>query len=87
VSALPPFLTEEEIAEATKPLRQGAARIKFFKGIGCKVKPRPNGQPLVGRADFEAAMTARREERRPGPPAPRLERPDWQVIPGFKRSA
>lgn len=54
----PPYLTDEEIAEITRPLRQGAARIKFFRRLGMKVEPKPNGQPLVWRADFEAAGAA-----------------------------
>lgn len=48
-------LSDAEIAEITKPLTQGAARIRFFLELGVKVAPRPNGQPLVWRADFEAA--------------------------------
>ncbi len=53
-----PYLTDEEIAELTAPLTQGAARIKFFRRLGVKVEPRPNGQPLVWRAEFEAARIA-----------------------------
>lgn len=49
-----PYLTDDEIAEITKPLTQGAARIKYFRRLGVKVEPRPDGQPLVWRADFEA---------------------------------
>lgn len=53
-----PYLTDQEIAEITAPLTQGAARIKFFRRLGVKVDPKPNGQPLVWRADFEAARVA-----------------------------
>jgi hypothetical protein len=56
--SLPPYLTDEEIAHITAPRTQGAARIKFFKRLGVKAEPRPNGQPLVWRADFEAARAA-----------------------------
>lgn len=54
----PPYLTDDEIAGITKPLRQGAARIKYLRRLGIKVEPKPNGQPLVWRADFDAARLA-----------------------------
>lgn len=50
-----PYLTDDEIADITKPLTQGAARCRYFRRIGVKVDPRPDGQPLIGRAEFEAA--------------------------------
>lgn len=50
-----PHLTDEEIADITKPLTQGAARIRFFERLGVRVRARPNGQPLVWRAEFDAA--------------------------------
>lgn len=50
-----PHLTDDEISSITAPLTQGAARIKFFRRLGVKVEAKPNGQPLVWRADFEAA--------------------------------
>ena len=53
-----PYLTDEEIAEITEPLTQGKARIKFLRRIGVKTEPKPNGQPLVWRADYEAARHA-----------------------------
>jgi hypothetical protein len=53
-----PFLTDDEIARMTKPLKQGAARCRYFRSLGIKVDPRPDGQPLVGRAEFEAARLA-----------------------------
>lgn len=60
-----PYLTDEEIAFLTKPLTQGAARCRYFRKLGIKVDPRPDGQPLVGRAEFEAARLA--ENRAPAP--------------------
>lgn len=66
-----PYLTDDEIAEITKPLMQGAARCRYFRRLGIKVDPRPNGQPLVGRAEFEAARLA--PERATAAPAPLAE--------------
>lgn len=54
-----PFLTDDEIARITRPLTQGAARCRYFRRLGIKVDPRPDGQPLVGRAEFEAARMAK----------------------------
>lgn len=51
--SLPPYLTDDEIAGMTKPLVQGAARIKFLRSKGYKVDERPDGQPLLLRADLE----------------------------------
>jgi hypothetical protein len=51
--SLPPFLTDAEITDITDPLTQGYARIKFFQRLGVKVSRKPNGQPLVGRTEFE----------------------------------
>lgn len=53
-----PFLTDAEIERITHPLKQGAARCRYFSRLGIKVDPRPDGQPLVGRAEFEAARMA-----------------------------
>jgi hypothetical protein len=68
-----PFLTDEEIANATEPLTQGAARIKFFERLGVKVKAKPNGQPLVWRCDFELR---RQQAANDGRPASR----DWTAF-------
>ncbi len=48
-----PHLTDTEVIEITEPLTQAAARCKFFERHGCKVLKKPNGQPLVSRADWE----------------------------------
>ncbi len=53
-----PYLTDEEIEHITHPRTQGAARIRYLRNIGVKCEPRPNGQPLVWRYDFEAAKVA-----------------------------
>ena len=50
----PPYLTELEIREIVAPLRQPAAIVRWFKNSGFDVTIRPNGMPLVTRANFEA---------------------------------
>jgi len=59
----PPYLTDHEIAEITAPLTQGAARCRFLTNLGVKVKRRPDGQPLVGRAEFEVLMQAHHNQK------------------------
>lgn len=49
------YLTDEEIADLTKPLKQGAARCKRFREMGITPGVRADGQPIVGRAEFEVA--------------------------------
>jgi hypothetical protein len=68
--SLPPHLTDEEVADITKPLTQGAARCKRLERMGFKVKKRPNGQPLVGRAHYEEVMAGRGAPAANDAPAP-----------------
>ena len=81
-----PYLTDAEIEEITKPLTQGAARIRYFKSLGCKVKERPNGQPLVGRAEYEAVMTSRRNAVAPSAPG-QVVIPDWTRLRATRNRA
>ena len=85
-----PFLTDEEIASITEPLTQGAARCRYLRDeYGLMVKRKPNGQPVVARVEWDAAMLAKkhRAERDPGTRASRHPRPNFSVVPGFKQSA
>jgi len=76
-----PSLTEDEIAEITKPLTQGKARIRFFKKLGCKVSAKPNGQPLVGRAEYEATLMGKNHQApRVGPIHGRVIAVDWDAV-------
>jgi hypothetical protein len=48
------ILSEAEIAELCKPIRQGAAQARRLKALlGCEVKRRPDGHPIVTRAMLE----------------------------------
>lgn len=54
-TSAPPFLTDDEIREIVKPLTQPAAIVRWFRANGfpdCRV--RPNGLPLITRAQFDA---------------------------------
>ena len=55
MSAQPPFLSDDEIREIVTPLTQPAAIVRWFRANGfpdCRV--RPNGLPLITRAQFDA---------------------------------
>lgn len=72
MSTQPPYLTQHEIDEICAPRRQGAAQIRYLESIGVKVRARPDGKPLVWRADVE----------RPEPPGGRAtvkasNQPNW----------
>lgn len=55
--ALPPYLTDAEIDEICAPLKIGAAKRKRLERMGMLVKQKPNGRPLVARAEFVRVMT------------------------------
>lgn len=59
VIALPPDLTDTEVDNLCAGLTQNAAKVRYLEGLGLKVRRRPNGRPLVGRAHFEAVMAGR----------------------------
>lgn len=60
---LRPYLSDEEVAEICFPLTQSAAQLRFLrKVVGLEAKKKPNGRPLVGRADFERAMMSRAQQ-------------------------
>ena len=73
----PPYLTDEEVEFITRPRTQGAARLRYFREVlKVKAEPRPNGQPLVWRSDFE---TTRRREQDAANDGQRPSR-DWSAF-------
>lgn len=43
-------LTDEEVGELTKPIKQGAAQVRHLRQMfGCEIKRRPDGRPVVTR--------------------------------------
>lgn len=48
------LLTADEIAQLTAPLKQKAAQARYLKALlGCEIKRRPDGLPIVTRAMLE----------------------------------
>lgn len=54
-----PYLSDAEVSEICDPLQQPAAQVRYLKGLGLHVSRKPNGRPLVARAEFNRAMLAR----------------------------
>jgi hypothetical protein len=49
-----PYLTDEEIAHITRPLKQGAARIRYIRRVyRVPCEPDPDGNPVVRRVDWD----------------------------------
>jgi hypothetical protein len=72
------FLSDSEILAICKPLTQPSALCRALRGMGFHVKERPNGWPLVSRANFDSVMMGKNttdstpladETRRPNPQA------------------
>ncbi len=51
-----PHLTDQEIDDICAGLTQHHAMVRYLRAQGFEVKVKPNGRPLVSRANFEAVM-------------------------------
>ena len=51
-----PDLTQEEINAICAGLSQYAAQCRYLRSLGLRVERRPNGQPLVARAEWERRL-------------------------------
>lgn len=52
-SALPPFLTDAELAGICEGVTLPGAQCRHLERLGLLVKRKPNGRPLVARSEFE----------------------------------
>jgi len=53
-----PILTDSEVDEICDGLTQGAAKVRYLRQLGVPVERKPNGRPLVRRADWERRQPA-----------------------------
>jgi hypothetical protein len=60
-------LTDAEIAEICRPLKQPAAQIRYLLSIGIPVRRRPDGTPLVLRSDVEGSDKGKSDHGLRGP--------------------
>lgn len=56
------FLTDDEIAQVCAPLRMPAAQLRYLKSLGVQALRKPNGRPLVARAEMERVLVGRKPE-------------------------
>jgi len=57
-----PYLTDDEIASICEPLQMPAAQRRYLASLGLVVKAKPNGRPLVTRAEFDRVLVGRAAE-------------------------
>jgi hypothetical protein len=48
-----PILSDDEVDEICAGLVQSAAKVRFLRRLGVPVERKPNGRPLVCRAEWE----------------------------------
>lgn len=48
-----PDLSDEEVDQICAGYTQHIAKVRFLRGLGLRVDRRPNGRPLVARAEWE----------------------------------
>lgn len=77
-----PWLSDDEIADLCAGLKQAAAQIRFIRQLGLQVRTKPNGRPLVMRADFDALQTPAANK-----PAPQREPNRAALVAHFQKAA
>lgn len=70
-----PDLTQEEIDDICAGLSQYAAQCRYLRRMGLRVERRPNGQPLVARAEWERRLVSTQAT----PTAGAGNAPKWKV--------
>lgn len=53
-----PDISDEEIDAICDGYTQHMAKMRFLRGLGLRVDRRPNGRPLVARAEWERVFGA-----------------------------
>jgi hypothetical protein len=55
-------LSDIEIDEICSGYVQNAAKIRFLESLGLNVRRKPNGKPLVSRAQYEQVMCCKKTD-------------------------
>lgn len=71
-----PDLTDEEVDALCAGLTQNAAKVRYLRRMGLRVERRPNGRPLVARAEWERIWAA---GQRAAQLTPGANSPKWRV--------
>lgn len=75
-----PDLTDDEIDAICAGLTQHAAKIRYLKRLGLRVDRRPNGRPLIARAEWDRKFgSATQQQDAPLPQQPTSTAPRWRV--------
>lgn len=82
-----PYLTDAEIADICDPLRMPAAQRRYLATLGLVVKAKPNGRPLVARAELDRVLVGRAPEAEQNAAAQPNRAALMKVIQGGKRGA
>ena len=81
-----PFLSDAEILGICRPLTQPAAMIRYLKGEGFLVKRRPDGWPLISRANYEAVMLGQIQPAAAGAASASTGPNDQALLDRFKQN-
>jgi hypothetical protein len=83
-----PHLSDAEIADICDPLVSAAAQRRYLASLGLVVRSKPNGRPLVARAEFERVLVGRAADAEKVHYGPAPDRAAlMKVIQGGKRGA
>ena len=79
VDVLPPYLTDAEVDDLCAGLKQNAAKCRFLHEVlRLPVRRKPNGRPLVLRADVDRAREPRDEPSGARGTFGASNEPNWQ---------
>lgn len=56
-----PDLTNEEVDRICEGLTQNHAKRRYLRSLGLRVECRPNGRPLVARAEWERCLVGQQQ--------------------------
>lgn len=57
------FLTDDEVAQVCAPLVMPSAQLRYLRSLGALVHRKPNGRPLVARAELERVLVGRKPDQ------------------------
>jgi hypothetical protein len=81
------FFTDEEINEMCRPLKSAAAQLRYLRRLGLLVNEKPNGRPLLVRAEVNRVLVGRSPEPEQNASAQPNRAALMKVIQGGKRGA
>jgi len=83
-----PFLSDDEIAQICEPLVAPSAQRRYLERLGLVVNRKPNGKPLVARAEFDRVLVGRAPEQAQNPGAGQGDTAAlFQLFKGGKRGS